>query len=145
MPSLTDGAARAALVARLDALSPDATPRWGRMTPAKMLAHMTDAFRMALGELPVKPKKIPLLASFPFKQIFIYLLPFPKNAPTAPEMIARQPEAFDVERAHVKLLVERVAASPKLAVHPIFGVLTKPEWAALGYRHFDHHLRQFGV
>ncbi len=145
MPSLNDPSARAALVARLDRLSEDAAPRWGRMTAPKMLAHMTDAFRMALGELPVKPRKIPLIGSFPFKQLVIYVLPFPKNAPTAPEMVARQPDSFDVERRSVKSLLERVAANVTYGAHPIFGTMSKSEWGALGYRHFDHHLRQFGV
>ncbi len=145
MPSLNDPAARAALVARLDRLSPDAAALWGKMTAPKMLAHMTDAFRMAIGELPVRPKKIPLIGSFPFKQLVIYVLPFPKNAPTAPEIIARQPDAFDVERANVMTLLERMAGNVTYAAHPIFGRMTRSEWGALGHRHFDHHLRQFGV
>ena len=145
MPSLNNAADREALVARLDTLSPDMQPLWGRMSAAKMLAHMTDAFRMALGDLPVKPKKIPLIGSFPFKQLVIFVLPFPKNSPTAPEIISRHPEAFDVERSNAKALLSRLAGNVDYAAHPIFGSMTKSEWGALGYKHFDHHLRQFGV
>src|SRR5690349_14639038 len=29
--------------------------------------------------------------------------------------------------------------------HPVFGALTGRAWGALGWRHLDHHLRQFGV
>lgn len=145
MPSLNDAAPRASLVERLERLSPEATARWGRMTAPKMLAHMTDAFRMALGELPVRPKKVPLIGSFPFKQLVIYLLPFPRNAPTAPEIIAREPDAFDVERATLKVLLDRLGGNVSYAAHPLFGTMTRSEWGALGYRHFDHHLRQFGV
>jgi len=29
--------------------------------------------------------------------------------------------------------------------HPAFGRLTARQWGVLGYRHTDHHLRQFGV
>lgn len=29
--------------------------------------------------------------------------------------------------------------------HFLFGYLTPEEWARWGYRHIDHHLRQFGV
>jgi hypothetical protein len=116
------------------------------MTPAKMLAHLADACRMALGELPVRPKKIPLISMFPFKQLVIYYLPFPKSSPTAPELIERSPEEFAAERANVLQLVARVAAAPSLApTHPIFGAMSRADWAALSYKHFDHHLRQFGV
>lgn len=145
MPSLKDPAARAALVARLDRLSPDTKALWGRMSAPKMLAHMTDACRMAIGELPVRPKKIPLIGSFPFKQLVIYVLPFPKNSPTAPEIVARAPEAFEVEKASVKTLIARLGGDVTYASHPIFGALTPAEWGTLGYKHFDHHLRQFGV
>ena len=93
MPSLNNAADRNVLVARLDRLTPDTKPLWGKMSAPKMLAHMTDAFRMALGDLPVKPKKIPLIGSFPFKQLVIFVLPFPKNSPTAPEIISRPPDA----------------------------------------------------
>ena len=27
----------------------------------------------------------------------------------------------------------------------LFGQLSNDEWGVLGYRHLDHHLRQFGV
>ena len=145
MPSLNNAADRQALVARLDKLAPDMPPLWGKMSAPKMLAHMTDAFRMALGDLAVKPKKIPLIGSFPFKQLVLYVLPFPKNSPTAPEIISRQPEAFDVERANAKSLLGQLAGNVTYAAHPIFGPMTKNEWGALGYKHFDHHLRQFGV
>jgi hypothetical protein len=30
-------------------------------------------------------------------------------------------------------------------VHPVFGTLSGKAWGALGWRHLDHHLRQFGV
>jgi Protein of unknown function (DUF1569) len=72
-------------------------------------------------------------------------LPFPKNAPTAPEIIARAPEAFDVEKANAKALLTRLGGHVTYAVHPIFGTLSRSEWGALSYKHFDHHLRQFGV
>jgi hypothetical protein len=29
--------------------------------------------------------------------------------------------------------------------HPVFGKMTPRAWRVLGYRHMDHHLRQFGI
>jgi hypothetical protein len=36
---------------------------------------------------------------------------------------------------------------PKLGTvpHPIFGRMTLDEWMRWGYRHCDHHFRQFGA
>jgi hypothetical protein len=30
-------------------------------------------------------------------------------------------------------------------LHPAFGKMDQRDWLAWGYRHVDHHLRQFGV
>lgn len=30
-------------------------------------------------------------------------------------------------------------------VHPGFGRMSQSDWLRWGYRHVDHHLRQFGV
>jgi hypothetical protein len=29
--------------------------------------------------------------------------------------------------------------------HPAFGRMSRRVWGVLGYRHLDHHFRQFGV
>jgi hypothetical protein len=148
MASLRDARTRHAILRRLNALRPDATPRWGTMTAPRMLAHMTDAFRMAFGELPVTPKHVPIARMFPVKQLFLHVMPFPKNAPTARELISRTPDDFDAERAVMRAQMERMdAAAPSIvyASHPIFGQLTEAQWGVLAHKHLDHHLRQFGV
>lgn len=148
MASLRDASTRLAIIHRLNALTPDATARWGTMTAPRMLAHMTDAFRMAFGELPVTPKNVPIARMFLFKKLFLYVLPFPKSAPTARELISRTPDAFDSERATMRAQMERMdVAAPSIvyASHPIFGKLTEAEWGVLAHKHLDHHLRQFGV
>lgn len=148
MPTLRNAADRAAILARFDRLSPDARPAWGRMTAPQMVAHITDAFRMAFGELPVTKKNLPLARHFPLKHLIFYVLPFPKNAPTAREIISRPPLAFDAECAQARALIERMDAGVTghtFAAHPIFGDLTAAEWGVLGHKHLDHHLRQFGV
>jgi hypothetical protein len=34
-------------------------------------------------------------------------------------------------------------SSTRWPEHPFFGPLTRKDWGVLGYRHSDHHLRQF--
>ncbi len=148
MPTLRNPADRAALIARLDRLTPAATPRWGRMNARQMLAHVVDGFRMAAGELPVRSKHVLPLRHFPLKHLMLYVLPFPRNVPTAPELVSRPPESIDLERARVKELLVVLGAFPddaRRAHHPIFGAMTTAHWGALGHKHCDHHLRQFGV
>jgi Protein of unknown function (DUF1569) len=118
------------------------------MTAPQMLAHLTDAARMALGEVVVARKNLPLARTALFKWMFFNVISFPKNAPSAREITSRIPENWDAEMAMLKALTERIgapAASETFAAHPIFGTLTAREWGVLAHKHMDHHLRQFGV
>ena len=29
--------------------------------------------------------------------------------------------------------------------HPVFGFMTKEQWSKSGWKHIDHHLKQFGA
>ena len=115
------------------------------MTAPQMLAHLADWMLMAKGQLETAPKNRAL--SFPpIKQLAIYWLPFPKGIPTAPELISRKPLAWPVERAAVRRHVESFENLPtSWPEHPVFGKMTARAWCVLGYRHMDHHLRQFGI
>ena len=73
--SLSDARARQELVDRLERLSPEAKPLWGKMSAPQMLAHVSDWMLMAKGELKTAPKKRALRFP-PLKQLAIYWLPF---------------------------------------------------------------------
>ena len=57
MKTLWDEGARADLLRRIRALTPDHTPRWGRMRADEMLAHVAAGMRIGLGEIATKPRK----------------------------------------------------------------------------------------
>lgn len=147
MPTAWDPAVRAELLGRARTLTPAHAPRWGRFSAASMLAHLNDATRMALGELHVEPKAPPFLRLAPVRYLFIHVLPMPRGAPTAPELIARSASAeLTEEQDRFAELLDRLGQAATLApVHPAFGPLTRADWGALIHKHTDHHLRQFGV
>jgi hypothetical protein len=137
----------AALCDRIGHLSPAMTPRWGRMSCGQMLAHLTDATRMALGDLSTQPKRGPLRIP-PLRHAIIHWLPLPRDAPTAPELLGRSAVDCGAEIAALKALLERMADSAGKRAwpeHPLFGRISERDWGALVYKHIDHHLRQFGV
>ena len=140
--------ARAELCERVGRLTPDAAARWGKFNAPRMLTHVVDGFRMALGELNCAPKKVPLRYT-PIKQLVIYWLPFPKGAPTAPELLARvlADDEWESEIIQFRDAVNRFAAASgrPWPDHPAFGRLTEKDWGVLVYRHVDHHFKQFGV
>ena len=151
MPSLFQAHARGSLRERLTHLDPEAPARWGRFTAPKMLTHVNDGLRMALGDLPTVSKRLPLRYP-PLKQLVVYLLPFPKGAPTSRELLARVDRAdrgqWPAEVAAFSELLDRAGAkagSRDWPLHPAFGRLSARAWGVLAYRHVDHHLSQFGV
>lgn len=145
--SIFQAATRAELQQRLARLEPDRVPLWGKLTAPKMVVHLVDSFRMALGELPVGSKKV--FIRFPvIKQLIIYYLPWPKSTPTAPELLARAPAAWNGEIVTLSALMERLGErSPRESwpPHPAFGAMSGRLWGALAYRHCDHHFTQFGI
>ncbi len=147
MKTLWDNGTRKELKERLGRLQYDARPRWGKMNAPLMVAHLCYSFKMAMGELEVKSKKLPLRYS-PLKEFVIYVLPFPKGAPTAPELLPEDTGDWAEGLADLRSRLEALAARDpkgKWPEHPAFGKLSHKQWGVLGYRHVDHHLKQFGV
>jgi hypothetical protein len=147
MKTIWNASDRRQLHDRLGDLRPDSPRQWGSMTAPQMTAHLSDALRMALGDLRCTPRKLPIRFP-PLKQLIIYWLPWPEGAPTAPELISRVPASWSSEVAELASLLERLARQPAdaaLPAHPGFGRLSRRAWGVLVYRHMDHHLRQFGA
>jgi hypothetical protein len=148
MKSVWNAEDRRALLQRVERLTPERRGRWGSMNAPQMVVHLADAIRMASGELAVASRNVPILRHFPVKHLFVYCLPFPKGAPTAPELLARQPAAWTTEIVGLRQELEAFARRGPAATapeHPAFGRMSGRAWGALVYRHMDHHLRQFGV
>jgi hypothetical protein len=147
MKTLWNEETRLEILQRVGSVRDDALPKWGKMSAGAMLCHLSRSLSMCLGELPVAPKNLPL-RYFPLKQLIIYVFPFPKGAPTAPELLVKTPEPCGRGAAEIGRLLADFAACGKREVwpdHPAFGPLDAKAWGALTYKHFNHHLRQFGV
>jgi hypothetical protein len=132
---------------RVGRVSWDRPGAWGKFTAPKMICHLADSLKMAMGDLPVAPKRLPIRYP-PLKQLIIYAAPFPKGAPTAPELLAREPREWANDVADVQALLARAASARTTETwpeHPAFGRLSKRAWGVLIYRHMDHHLKQFGA
>ncbi len=146
--SIWDPAVRSGFAARATKLTPDTKPAWGKFHAAGMMAHLNDAYRMALGELVIPPRNLPLRYT-PIKQLIIHVLPFPKGAPTAPQLLARCDSAqlAEEQQALAELLdkLGAVKRGDRLQDHSAFGALTYDTYGALMAKHTEHHFRQFGL
>jgi hypothetical protein len=118
------------------------------MSVDAMLAHLCLSARMALGELPVASKNKRAFQVFPLKHLILYVVPFPKGAPTAHELVPVEVGEFATQQEALGKLIERLGAGPDVGMgpaHPLFGPLSRREWGVLVHKHSDHHLRQFGA
>lgn len=148
MRSILNERDRKEISTRMRSLIVSSTRRWGSMDVANMLRHLHLSARMALGELPVPSANKRVFQMFPLKHLIIYVLPFPKSAPTAAELKPVDVVAFEEERAALLELLERIGTGPhegEAPAHPLFGPMTWREWGVVTYKHTDHHLKQFGA
>lgn len=134
------------LLDRLDRLRPEAKPAWGTLNAPRMLCHLGDSMRVALGDLPAAPR----LNWFgrtvgKFVVVHTRFQAPPGKVQTAPEMLTAKPAAWQADLEACRQLAIRVGSGAASAQHPSFGLLTPEEWGKLGWKHLDHHLRQFGL
>jgi hypothetical protein len=136
---------------RLSRLRPDSERQWGKMNPAQALAHCTAAMDLAMGKTPASPRVLigRLLGPLAKKSLLVKGEPMRRNSQTPKSCLVTDERDFSNERQRLRETIDRfVAGGPGVCTkqpHFFFGPLTPEEWAALMYRHLDHHLRQFRV
>jgi len=150
MKTLADSKVRSALQRRVQALTPDARRRWGKMSSHQMLCHLNDSFLSVTGQRKVS-RRGGILERTVIKFIALHApTHWPKGVPTLPEIDQMSggtpPLEWERDRAELARFIEWFASPAALKTdHPIFGALSESQWMRWGYLHVDHHLRQFGL
>jgi hypothetical protein len=138
---------RAEIVRRIHGLTADSPRLWGRMTAPRMVAHLRDQMSHCLGDRPCAPVRT-ILRWAPFRYASIYWIPWPKGrAKGPPDAFVTPPGAWDADVADLLDLVARFGARDPGGAwpdHGLFGRMRGMDWGYFCYKHFDHHLRQFG-
>jgi hypothetical protein len=134
---------------RIDKLSPNSKPQWGKMDVAQMLAHCSSFQDIAMGHsFPARGWLGILIGNF-VKPIFYNDKPLAQNMSTIPTILIEDEKEFETEKEKLKQKIitfqtngpEKCTTHP----HPFFGKLTSEQWGKGIYKHLDHHLKQFGV
>ena len=74
MKSIWQDETRRGLNDRVGGLAWDRRAEWGTFTAPRMVCHLVDSLRMAMGDLKVAPKRLPIRYP-PLKQLIIYVAP----------------------------------------------------------------------
>lgn len=144
---LHDPAVCGSIRARIQQLRPDSPRKWGKMTADQMLWHLNQSLENSLGRLVPAPMKIPLPLSL--IRFAIFALPWPKGAPTPAEYLAGKRHDFATEQARCLRLIDELTSrgmeSGSWGRSAAMGPLSGVEWSRLQAKHFEHHLKQFGM
>ena len=138
------------VVNRINSLTPETAPKWGKMNVAQMLAHCCVTYEMIYDDTHPKAtgfKKFML--KMYIKGVVTNETPYKKNSRTAPQFIIADQREFEKEK---KRLIDYIEKTQKLGEAHFegkesnsFGALSAAQWNNSFYKHLDHHLTQFGV
>ncbi len=138
------------VINRINNLTTDSKPLWGKMSVSQMLAHCCVTYEFIYENkhpVPGTFKKI-LLKLF-VKNTVVSDKPYKRDNPTAPEFLIRDNKNFETEKKRLIDFIERTymlgAAHFENKESRSFGKLSLNEWNNMFYKHLDHHLGQFGV
>lgn len=132
---------------RIEKLTADSQPQWGKMSVAQMLSHCAEIQEVTNGK---ELKNIPFVARL-FKGMIRKMVvgdkPFPKSSRTHPQYVETSDRDFEAEKRRLlgalEVFVNR--EEREMPPHPLFGKMSTEEKGWAMYKHLDHHLSQFGV
>ncbi|PWG04850.1 DUF1569 domain-containing protein [Polaribacter aquimarinus] len=138
------------VIARINNLTSESQPKWGKMSVAQMLAHCAVTYEMVYTDKHPKPNAFTkfILKLF-VKKIVVSEKTYAKNGRTAPQFLISDERVFATEKQR---LINFINQTQELGESYFdgkeshsFGKLTSQEWNNSFYKHLDHHLTQFGV
>lgn len=138
------------MLSRIEKLTSETQPLWGKMNVAQMLAHCAVTYELTDESKYKKPNALlKFFLKLFVKNSVVNEIKYPKNSRTAPYFLITDQRQFEQEK---KRLTNHITETQNLGEAFFdgkesysFGKLTKAEWNNMFYKHLDHHLAQFGV
>ena len=151
MKSVFQPADKNNLIQRINKLSEESTPSWGKLSVGQMCEHCARVLEINAGLVEEKkPGFLVKLFAPMVRKMILGEKPYPKNSPTAPQLKVRKP--VDFETGKERLLTNlNYFTNPEnkeqIVNHPskLYGKLTEAEKGWSQYKHINYHLNQFGV
>lgn len=144
--NLYDPAVKQEIISRINKLTTNSKPLWGKMNASQMLAHCQKPLGVATGSHTLKPNFFLSIIGKLFKKQLYNDKPFKRNLPTDKSFIITDQRELDAEREKlIKMISDFSESNMSGKPHPFFGKLTNEQWSKGTWKHLDHHLQQFGV
>ena len=135
----------------LENLDEKKSASWGKMTPQRMIEHLSDCIYMSCGignhELLIPEEKIKGMQAFLISDKEMpqnIQVPFAKeNTPLRNTDIELALDEFTMAWVDFEEMYSE--DQKKKALHPYYGNLNYEQWLLLHSKHFTHHFTQFGL
>lgn len=149
MKSIFDKETRQEIVRRIDSLTPNNSPLWGKMTVTQMVRHCARCEEYYYGNIKISRSLMGRI----FGKLAINAIlknehsNIRKNSTTPPPFkVTENISDLDSEKSKWKLLIERYDTfNGAEFTHWFFGRMTKEQLGQFIYKHCDHHLKQFNA
>jgi len=150
MKNIFDATISEEVIERINQLTPETQPKWGKMNVAQMLAHCNVTYEMVYTDKHPKATGLKrFILKLLVKNAVVSEKPYPQNSRTAPQFLISDEREFNIEKQR---LIDYIHKTQELGASHFegkesnsFGALTAMEWNNSFYKHLEHHLTQFGV
>ena len=147
--SLFDEEVYNSFINRVNKLTPESQPQWGKMTVSQMLSHCAEIQEVATGKKELKGTTFFLkLIKGVIRKFVVNDQPYKKSMPTHPQYVQKEDKDFETEKTRLLNALkyfETHSEEDNHAPHPFLGKMTGAELGWGMYKHHSHHLDQFGV
>ncbi len=147
--SLLDESVRQSCIDRINQLTPESKPAWGKMTVAQMMAHCAEVQEVMNGKPLVGTPFFVKLLKGPIRKAVFNDVPYPRSARTHPQYLIEDERVFEDEKAKLLAAINQLGAlteaERRAHKHALFGTMTDAELGWGCYKHLNFHLEQFGV
>ncbi|NCX95870.1 MAG: hypothetical protein EBX41_05580 [Chitinophagia bacterium] len=137
---------------QLATIPPDTKPLWGKMNLHQMVEHLSEYVQIASGRV----REFIVVSEEQMEKNLAFLeseKPFKENTPNSLMPTTPREPYFATLDLAIQDLKDELAyffwaydVTPYLAIdNPFFGPLDIEQQIQLLYKHFKHHLRQFGI
>ena len=148
MKDIFDAQTREEIINRIQSLTEQNPPHWGRMNVHQMIKHCIMADEHFLGKR--KHKRAPLgyvFGKLALKNILKKERPFKPGTPTSSAFLVQDTggDLTAEKQQWINTISEYGNYKELSIIHWFFGRMNRNQIGQFAYKHADHHLRQFGV
>lgn len=151
MKNIFDAGEVQSFIDRLQVLTPEAQPKWGKMNAPQVLAHLNVAYEMIF-----EPEKHPapkglrkLMLKWLVKPMVTSPKPYKEGMPTAPSFIIADARDFEQEKVRLIDFMHRTQQLGQTHFEgkesASFGKMSSGQWNIMLAKHLEHHFKQFGI